>query len=28
MRFIHSSDLQIGKVFNFFEPGIAALLSP
>ena len=26
MRFIHSSDLQIGKVFGYFEPEIAALL--
>jgi DNA repair exonuclease SbcCD nuclease subunit len=26
MRLIHSSDLQIGKVFMFFEPEVAALL--
>jgi hypothetical protein len=26
VRFIHSSDLQIGKVFGFFEPEIAAVL--
>src|ERR1035438_1230463 len=26
MRFIHSSDLQIGKVFGFFDSDIAALL--
>src|ERR1022692_2070264 len=26
MRFIHSSDLQIGKVFMYFEPEVAALL--
>jgi len=26
MRFIHASDLQIGKVFNYFDPGVAALL--
>ena len=26
MRLIHSSDLQIGMVFNYFEPEIAALL--
>jgi DNA repair exonuclease SbcCD nuclease subunit len=26
MRFIHSSDLQIGKVFMYFEPDVAALL--
>ncbi|MGH7044769.1 MAG: metallophosphoesterase family protein [Stellaceae bacterium] len=26
MRFIHSSDLQIGMVFNYFEPEAAALL--
>src|SRR5205807_1381963 len=26
MRFVHSSDLQIGKSFGRFEPEIAALL--
>jgi DNA repair exonuclease SbcCD nuclease subunit len=26
MRLIHSSDLQIGKVFNYFPPEVAALL--
>lgn len=26
MRLIHSSDLQIGKVFRYFEPEVAALL--
>ncbi len=26
MRLIHSSDLQIGKVFMYFEPAVAALL--
>ena len=26
MRLIHSSDLQIGKVFGFLDPEIAALL--
>ncbi len=26
MRFIHSSDLQIGKVFKYFEPEVSALL--
>ena len=26
MRFVHSSDLQIGKVFGFFESNVAALL--
>ncbi len=26
MRLIHSSDLQIGKVFTYFEPSVAALL--
>jgi len=26
MRLIHSLDLQIGKVFMFFEPEVAALL--
>jgi DNA repair exonuclease SbcCD nuclease subunit len=26
MRFIHSADLQIGKVFAFFEPEVAFLL--
>ena len=26
MRLIHSSDLQIGKVFMYFEPEVAALL--
>ena len=26
MRFIHSSDLQLGKAFGFFEPEVATLL--
>lgn len=26
MRFIHSSDLQIGKVFGFLDPEVAVLL--
>lgn len=26
MRLIHSSDLQIGKVFGFLEPEVAVLL--
>ena len=26
MRIIHSSDLQIGMVFNYFEPDVAAML--
>jgi len=26
MKFIHSSDLQIGKAFGYFEPGIANIL--
>ena len=26
MRLIHSSDLQIGKVFTYFEPEVAVLL--
>src|SRR5260370_3011555 len=26
VKFIHSSDLQIGKAFGYFEPGIASAL--
>ena len=26
MRFVHSSDLQIGKVFGYFDPAISAVL--
>lgn len=26
MRFVHSSDLQIGKVFGYFDPAISAIL--
>ena len=26
MKFIHSSDLQIGKAFGYFEPEIANIL--
>jgi DNA repair exonuclease SbcCD nuclease subunit len=26
MRFVHSSDLQIGKAFGRFEPEVAAML--